>query len=130
MSQQESKLNPKDRKASAIAMRPLGAGKVNQVSAALLQQVNQDVGIEHASVAELCVKMAYCQPAGAYRISCSKVEQVQSLTEQLAATTKSEQTFHRYLAAQKRYVTLLEDNRTPYRDLAIFCLSIKALSLK
>lgn len=100
LSGQESELNLKDRQASAIAMRPLGAGKINQVSAALLQQVNQDVGIEHVSVAELCVKMAYCHPqVRALVISCSKVEQVQSLTEQLAATIKSEQTFHRYLAA-------------------------------
>ena len=97
---QECELNLKDRKASAIAMRPLGAGKISQVSAALLQQISQDIGIEHASVAELCVKMAYCHPqVRALVISCSKVEQVQSLTEQLAATTKSEQTFHRYLAA-------------------------------
>lgn len=90
----------KHTKASAIAMRPLGAGKIGEVSAALLQSINQDVGVEHASVAELCVKLAYCHPqVRALVISCSRIGQVKALTEQLSATRKSEQEFHRYLAA-------------------------------
>lgn len=85
---------------SAIAMRPLGAGKISETSAGLLQQINHNMGMEHASMVELCVGMAFCHPAvRALVISCSKIEQVQSLTQQLSLVRKSEALFQQYLLA-------------------------------
>lgn len=85
---------------TAIAMRPLGAGKSAATSAAVVQQINDSMQVEQVAMTELCLGMAFSHPAvRAVVVSCSRIEQVQSLTEQLLAVKKSAALFNDYVVA-------------------------------